>query len=97
MTEIVRHGRNGWLVEPGDVTALVDAIGALRADPALAQRLAEQTPADAQTEFSVEQYLRRMTQAIRQAARQCNSTRHVDASSAFDVRASRWARARARR
>jgi glycosyltransferase involved in cell wall biosynthesis len=65
----VRHGRNGWLVKPGDATALADAIGALRADPALAQRLAQQALTDAQTEFSVEQYLQRMTQEIRQAAR----------------------------
>jgi glycosyltransferase involved in cell wall biosynthesis len=69
VTEIVRHGRNGWLVKPGDATALADAIGALRADPALAQRLAQQALTDAQTEFSVEQYLQRMTQEIRQAAR----------------------------
>ncbi len=51
------------------MTALAEAIGTLRADPALAQRLAKQALADAQTEFSVEQYLQRMTQAIRQAAR----------------------------
>jgi glycosyltransferase involved in cell wall biosynthesis len=67
--EIVRHRRNGWLVKPGDVAALAEAIGALRADPALARRLADQGRADAQTEFSVEQYLQRMMQAIGQAAR----------------------------
>ncbi|MFL9915438.1 glycosyltransferase family 4 protein [Paraburkholderia fungorum] len=67
--EIVRHRRNGWLVKPGDVAALAEAIGALRADPALARRLADQGLADAQTEFSVEQYLQRMMQAIGQAAR----------------------------
>ncbi|MFL9987381.1 glycosyltransferase family 4 protein [Paraburkholderia sediminicola] len=69
VTEIVRHQRNGWLVKPGDVAALADAISALRADPAMAQRLADQALADAQTEFSVDQYLQRMMQAIRQAAR----------------------------
>jgi hypothetical protein len=37
----------------GDVTALTDAVGTLRADPALAQRLAEQVLADARMEFSV--------------------------------------------
>ncbi|MFM0305060.1 glycosyltransferase family 4 protein [Paraburkholderia sediminicola] len=68
VTEIVRHQRNGWLVKPGDVAALADAIGALRADPALAQRLADQALADAQNEFSVDQYLQRMMQAIGQAA-----------------------------
>ncbi|WNC88384.1 glycosyltransferase family 4 protein [Paraburkholderia sp. FT54] len=69
VTEIVRHARNGWLVKPGDAVALADAIGTLRADPVLAQRLAQQALADAQTEFSVELYLQRMTQAVRQAAR----------------------------
>jgi glycosyltransferase involved in cell wall biosynthesis len=68
VTEIVRHQRNGWLVKPGDVAALADAIGALRADPAMAQRLADQALADAQNEFSVDQYLQRMMQAIGQAA-----------------------------
>ncbi|WP_341312398.1 glycosyltransferase [Paraburkholderia sp. IMGN_8] len=69
VTEIVRHRHNGWLVKPGDVAALADAIEALRAEPALAQRLAAQALADAQNEFSVDQYLQRMTQAIGQAAR----------------------------
>ncbi|MFM0213604.1 glycosyltransferase family 4 protein [Paraburkholderia sediminicola] len=69
VTEIVRHQHNGWLVKPGDVAALADAIGALRADPAMAQRLANQALADVQTEFSVDQYLQRMMQAIGQAAR----------------------------
>lgn len=69
VTEIVRHGQNGWLVKPGDVGALADAIGTLRADPALAQRLARQARDDARSTFSVEQYLEKMTQAIRQTAR----------------------------
>ncbi|MCX4146325.1 glycosyltransferase family 4 protein [Paraburkholderia madseniana] len=69
VTEIVRHRRNGWLVKPGDVAALADAIGTLRDDPVMAQRLADQALADAQTEFSVDQYLQRMMQAIGRAAR----------------------------
>ncbi|MFM0739794.1 glycosyltransferase family 4 protein [Paraburkholderia xenovorans] len=67
--EIVRHGENGWLVKPGDATALADAVDALRADPALARRLAQQAQTDARTEFSVDRYVRRMTQAIEKAAR----------------------------
>ncbi|MFM0625561.1 glycosyltransferase [Paraburkholderia xenovorans] len=69
VTGIVRHGRNGWLVKPGHVTALADAIGTWRADPALEQRLTKQALAHAQTELSVEQYLQRMTQQVRQTAR----------------------------
>ena len=64
VTEIVRHGRNGWLVKPGDAAALAEAIVALRADPALAQRLAQQALTDAQAEFSVERYLQRMMDAL---------------------------------
>jgi glycosyltransferase involved in cell wall biosynthesis len=40
ITELVRDGENGVLVQPGNVEALVDAILALRANPALAARLA---------------------------------------------------------
>ncbi|MGF6771212.1 glycosyltransferase involved in cell wall biosynthesis [Paraburkholderia sp. GAS199] len=69
VTEIVRHGKNGWLVKPGDVAALAEAIGVLRADPSMAQRLATQAQIDAHTEFSMERYVQRMTQAIGQAAR----------------------------
>nr|WP_232231942.1 glycosyltransferase family 4 protein [Burkholderia sp. WSM2230] len=64
VTEIVRHARNGWLVEPGDAAALADAIGVLRNDPALAQRLAQQALHDAQADFSVDQYLQRMMDAL---------------------------------
>ncbi|MCC8391214.1 glycosyltransferase [Paraburkholderia sp. MMS20-SJTR3] len=69
VTEIVRHRHNGWLVKPGDARALGDAIDTLRNDPALAAQLAAQAFSDARSEFSVERYLQRMTQAIGQAAR----------------------------
>ncbi|NYH21495.1 glycosyltransferase involved in cell wall biosynthesis [Paraburkholderia bryophila] len=69
VTEIVRHRHNGWLVKPGDVGALAEAIGTLRDDPVLAQRLARQARDDARSAFSVEQYLEKMTQAIRRVAR----------------------------
>jgi glycosyltransferase involved in cell wall biosynthesis len=66
--EIVRHRHNGWLVPPGDPVALAEAIAVLRDDPVLAQRLAQQARTDARNEFSVEQYLQRMSLAISQAA-----------------------------
>ncbi|WP_144143149.1 glycosyltransferase family 4 protein [Paraburkholderia sp. BCC1884] len=69
VTEIVRHGRNGWLVKPADADALAEAIKALHADPELAQRLADQASSDARSEFSVARYLERMSQAIKLAAR----------------------------
>jgi glycosyltransferase involved in cell wall biosynthesis len=66
--EIVRHRENGWLVPPGDVTGLVEAIAMLRASPELAQALATQGAIDARRDFSLERYLGRMTQAIARAA-----------------------------
>ncbi|WP_013588580.1 glycosyltransferase family 4 protein [Paraburkholderia phenoliruptrix] len=69
VTEIVRHGRNGWLVKPGDAAVLADAIGVLRNDPALAQRLAQQALLDAQAEFSVDQYVQRMMDALSKAVK----------------------------
>ncbi|MEQ5838195.1 glycosyltransferase family 4 protein [Paraburkholderia acidicola] len=62
--EIVRHLRNGWLVEPGNVEALAGAMRTLRASPHLAQRLADKAQADAQRDFSLGTYVRKMIAAI---------------------------------
>ena len=67
--EIVSHRRNGWLVTPGDVAGLVQAIETLRDDPALRQRLALAAREDARTRFSVQRYLDSMNRAIGEAAR----------------------------
>ncbi|MFM0214677.1 MULTISPECIES: glycosyltransferase [Paraburkholderia] len=80
VTEIVRHGRNGWLVKPGDAAALAEAIVALRADPALAQRLAQQALTDAQAEFSVERYLQRMMDALTAAMQRPGDRTNTQAS-----------------
>ncbi|CAB3768507.1 glycosyltransferase family 4 protein [Paraburkholderia solisilvae] len=39
VTEILQHGENGMLCKPGDARALADTLAALRADPALRDRL----------------------------------------------------------
>ncbi|MEM5437259.1 glycosyltransferase family 4 protein [Paraburkholderia diazotrophica] len=62
--EIVTHGENGWLVEPGNADELAAAMSALRDDPMLAQRLAAQGRADAKRNFSLDAYLRQMSRAI---------------------------------
>ncbi|WP_208116438.1 glycosyltransferase family 4 protein [Paraburkholderia sp. BL10I2N1] len=67
--EIVRHGKNGWLVEPDNAAALVDAVQTLRAEPDLAQRLASQALIDVKRHFSLEAYLTQMTNAIASVAR----------------------------
>jgi glycosyltransferase involved in cell wall biosynthesis len=37
--EMIRHGENGWLVPPNDVSALAEALGALMQDTDLRRRL----------------------------------------------------------
>ncbi|MCX4165470.1 MULTISPECIES: glycosyltransferase family 4 protein [Paraburkholderia] len=69
VTEIIRHQHNGWLVQPGDEKELADAVSTLRASPDLAQRLADQGHADAQRDFSLDGFLRKMTQEIANTAR----------------------------
>ena len=67
VTEIVRHGENGWLVPPGNPGALVEAIDTLRAEPHLARRLADQALFDVGQHFSLDAYLEQMTQKIAQS------------------------------
>jgi glycosyltransferase involved in cell wall biosynthesis len=67
--EIVRHRRNGWLVEPGNPPALADAIDALRAAPALAQSFVDQALIDVRQQFSLDAYVAQMTHAIAHIAR----------------------------
>ncbi|MEW6346001.1 MAG: glycosyltransferase [Pseudomonadota bacterium] len=62
--EIVRHRKNGWLVPPGNVEALTEAIDMLRTTPALAQQLASAALIDVEQHFCVDAYLERMKQAI---------------------------------
>lgn len=67
--EIIQHRENGLLVQPGDVTGLVDAVETLRTAPDFAARLAEQGSLDAKREFSLEGYVTRMTETIARAVR----------------------------
>jgi glycosyltransferase involved in cell wall biosynthesis len=64
VTEIVRHRKNGWLVAPGKVEALAEAIETLQAAPELAQRIADQALIDVGQYFSVEAYLEQMKRTI---------------------------------
>jgi glycosyltransferase involved in cell wall biosynthesis len=55
MLELVRDGRSGFLVPPGDVNALVDRLSLLMSDAALGARLGAAARADAQSRYSFEQ------------------------------------------
>lgn len=67
--EILRHGDNGWLVQPRDVKGLASAIATLLADRALRERLAAQALADVRRDFSLESYLQRVIALIAGVAR----------------------------
>lgn len=47
IAEVLEHGRNGWLVPPGDAAALADALVRLAADRPLRERLGAAAAADA--------------------------------------------------
>lgn len=52
--DIVRDGRTGVLVPPGDVGALADAIGSLWQDPDRTRRLGSAAAADVRERFSID-------------------------------------------
>ena len=49
--DVVAHGRNGFLVSPGDPEAIADALEALLADPTLRRRMGEAARERAEREF----------------------------------------------
>lgn len=56
--EIVTHGENGWLVEPGKPQALADALSQLAAEPALCRKLAQNGKVHAIKTFDLQAMLR---------------------------------------
>ena len=52
LADVIRHGRNGLLVPPGDASALADALAALIGDPALCDRMGAQSLSLGQHELS---------------------------------------------
>ncbi len=65
LPEIVRDGETGLLVPPGDVAALADALRQLLADPALCRRMGAAGRARVRAEFSLEEQVERLTEAVR--------------------------------
>jgi glycosyltransferase involved in cell wall biosynthesis len=62
--EIVRHGENGMVIEPGDASKLAVAISTLQREPEMAKRIAAQGHADAGQHFSIDRYLQQMTRVL---------------------------------
>jgi len=62
--EIVRHGENGMIIEPGDASKLAVAINTLKREPEIAKRIAAQGHADAGQHFSIDRYLQQMTRVL---------------------------------
>lgn len=65
MTDYIRHGENGWLVEPRNASALAEGVNRLLAEPSLADRLAQNALADCRHELAAETHAARKLAAIR--------------------------------
>jgi alpha-maltose-1-phosphate synthase len=61
---ILEHGRTGILVQPGEPTAVAEALTRLAADPDLRERLGAAARADAVQRFSWDGVLTRITRAL---------------------------------
>jgi len=64
LTEIIRNGENGLLVEPGDVNALSLAMGKLINNPTLSEYISHNARVDAEQLFSWEKYIDRLENLI---------------------------------
>jgi glycosyltransferase involved in cell wall biosynthesis len=67
--DIVRDGRNGWLVPPGDAAALAGAISACMDDPARARTLGLNGREDVETGFSWDVIADRLAEIYRRVSR----------------------------
>jgi glycosyltransferase involved in cell wall biosynthesis len=65
IVDIVRDGRNGWLVPPGDAAALAGAVAECMADPERAARLGANGREDVAADFGWEAITARLTKVYR--------------------------------
>ena len=63
--ELVIHGRTGWLVPPGDDSALADAIALLASDPDLRKRLGDGAREHVRAWFAVERSAQQLASLFR--------------------------------
>ena len=66
--EVISNGRNGLLVPPGDLAALVKAISRLLDDPGLRHALGQQALRDHKAHYELDGYMKRLQCVWRQAA-----------------------------
>jgi glycosyltransferase involved in cell wall biosynthesis len=60
LTDVIRDGKNGLLVPPGDALAMAGALNALIENPELRSRLGEQARRDSVDKYSWDQYVSRL-------------------------------------
>jgi colanic acid/amylovoran biosynthesis glycosyltransferase len=63
--ELIRHGIDGWLVAPGDVDHLADAIATLMDDPELRQRLGRSARIRVQEKYDLARNTERLAEIYR--------------------------------
>ena len=68
-TEIVTHGKDGWLVPPGDADALADVLAGWTSDPEAAASVGRSAAIHAAAKFDLEKLSSRFLEILREAAR----------------------------
>lgn len=66
-SEILRHGRTGWLVPPGDATALAQGILALVSSPDNGREMGENARKEARSHYDVSHHMERLFTGYRNA------------------------------
>jgi glycosyltransferase involved in cell wall biosynthesis len=66
ITELVQHGVNGLLAEPGDVVAITESIASLLADPARRGRLGRAARRTVERGYDIDVAARRLEPVLRQ-------------------------------
>ena len=70
VSEIVTHGKTGYLVPPGDASELAATVNRLLADPGQAEEVARAGRADAEARFTVSAMVEGVGRNIEEAVRQ---------------------------